>query len=74
MEGVGTQLDKAKESYKIAMDQFTHGKGNLIQQVNDFERLGVAVQGKFSENLVAKAGLELEFLSELPAQENVPLE
>ncbi|MEQ1583646.1 MAG: DNA recombination protein RmuC [Candidatus Nitrotoga sp.] len=74
MEGVGTQLDKAKESYKIAMDQFTHGKGNLIQQVNDFERLGVAVQGKFSENLVAKAGLELEFLSELPAQENGPLE
>lgn len=74
MEGVGNQLDKAKDSYKIAMDQFTHGKGNLIQQVNDFKRLGVAVQGKFSEDLLAKAGLELEFLPELPAQENVPLE
>ncbi|BBJ22338.1 DNA recombination protein RmuC [Candidatus Nitrotoga sp. AM1P] len=74
MEGVGNQLDKAKESYKIAMDQFTHGKGNLIQQVNEFKRLGVAVQGKFSEDLVAKAGLELEFLPELLPQENIPLE
>ncbi|RFC39169.1 MAG: DNA recombination protein RmuC [Candidatus Nitrotoga sp. LAW] len=74
MEGVGNQLDKAKESYKIAMDQFTHGKGNLIHQVNDFKKLGIAVQGKFSEDLLSKAGLELEFLPELPAQENVPLE
>ncbi len=74
MEGVGNQLDKVKESYKIAMDQFTHGRGNLIQQANDFKRLGVAVQATFSEDMLAKAELELEHLPELPAHENGPLE
>ncbi|RFC41076.1 MAG: DNA recombination protein RmuC [Candidatus Nitrotoga sp. CP45] len=74
MQGVGTQLDKAKDSFNKAMDQFTNGKDNLIKQANDFKRLGVLVQGTFPESLLAKAELELEHLPELPPQENVPLE
>ncbi|MDO9101375.1 MAG: DNA recombination protein RmuC [Candidatus Nitrotoga sp.] len=74
MHGVGTQLDKAKDSFNKAMDQFTNGKDNLIKQANDFKRLGVLVQGTFPESLLAKAELELEHLPELPPQENVPLE
>lgn len=74
MQGVGTQLDKAKDSFNKAMDQFTNGKDNLIKQANDFKRLGVLVQGTFPESLLAKAELELEHLPELPPQETVPLE
>jgi hypothetical protein len=46
----------------------------LIKQASDFKRLGVAVQGTFPENLLAKSELELEHLPELPAHENGPLE
>jgi len=62
MEAVGKQLDKAKESFGTAMGQLYTGKGNLISQVKDFERLGVSVQTALPEQLVAKAALELEHL------------
>ena len=74
MEGVGKQLDKAKDSFNTAMSQLYSGKDNLIKQANDFKKLGVAVKETFPENLLAKAELELEHLPELPAHENVPLE
>ncbi|RFC37274.1 MAG: DNA recombination protein RmuC [Candidatus Nitrotoga sp. SPKER] len=74
MEGVGKQLDKAKDSFNMAMSQLYSGKDNLIKQANDFKKLGVAVQGTFPDNLLAKAELELEHLPELPEQENIPLE
>lgn len=62
MEAVGKQLDKAKESFGTAMGQLYTGKGNLISQAKDFERLGVSVQTALPEQLVAKAALELEHL------------
>ena len=62
MEAVGSQLDKAKDSYNKAMGQLVTGKGNLISQAKDFERLGVSVQTVLPEQLVAKAALELEHL------------
>lgn len=62
MEAVGKQLDKAKESFGTAMGQLVTGKGNLISQAKDFERLGVSVQTALPEQLVAKAALELEHL------------
>ena len=62
MEAVGKQLDKAKESFGIAMGQLYTGKGNLISQAKDFERLGVSVQTALPEQLVTKAALELEHL------------
>ncbi len=60
LENVGKQLDRARESYEQAMGQLVHGKGNLISQAKDFERLGVSVQTALPENLLARAALELE--------------
>lgn len=60
LENVGKQLDRARESYDQAMGQLVHGKGNLISQAKDFEKLGVSVQSALPENLLARAALELE--------------
>lgn len=64
MEALGKQLDRAKESFGAAMGQLYIGKGNLIGQAKQFEKLGVSVQTPLPENLVAKAALELEHLPE----------
>lgn len=64
MEAVGKQLDKAKESFGTAMGQLYTGKGNLIGQAKEFEKLGVSVQTPLPDHLVAKAALELEHLPE----------
>lgn len=60
MEGVGTQLDKAKESYEKAFSQLYAGKGNLIKQASEFKELGVSVSKELPESLQEKAKLELE--------------
>lgn len=62
MENVGKQLEKAKESYTAAMGQLITGKGNLITQAQEFERLGVSIQTKLPEELVAKAALEIDLV------------
>jgi DNA recombination protein RmuC len=60
LEAIGQSLDKARETYDKAMAQLVSGKGNLIQQARDFERLGVAVQASLPEALLDRAELELE--------------
>jgi DNA recombination protein RmuC len=70
MEAVGKQLDKAQESFGQAMNQLVSGKGNLINQAKEFERLGVSIQSELPENLVAKAALELEHIPESSALED----
>jgi DNA recombination protein RmuC len=72
MEAVGKQLDKAQESFGLAMNQLVSGKGNLIHQAKDFERLGVSIQSELPENLVAKAALELEHVPEDKKSSNHP--
>lgn len=64
MEKVGSQLDSAKDAYEKAMSQLYSGRGNLISQAKEFERLGVSVQAQLPEALVAKAVLELEHVPE----------
>ncbi len=64
LEAVGKQLDRAKETFGTAMSQLYTGKGNLIGQAKEFERLGVSVQTPLPEHLVAKAALELEHMPE----------
>ncbi|GAD79517.1 DNA recombination protein RmuC [Vibrio ezurae] len=61
MEGVGKQLDKAKETYDRALGQLHTGKGNLIKQASEFKELGVAVTRELPPELVEKANLELEY-------------
>lgn len=60
MEGVGRQLDKAKESYDTAFSQLYHGKANLIKQASEFKELGVSVNKEMPKELVEKSKLELE--------------
>ncbi len=50
MEGLGRQLDRARESFGAAMGQLYSGKGNLISQAREFERLGVAVQAPLPDS------------------------
>lgn len=61
MEGLGRQLKNAQETYEKAMGQLVDGKGNLINQAKEFEKLGVAVKAQLPAHLVEKASLELEF-------------
>ncbi|HDY92522.1 MAG TPA: DNA recombination protein RmuC, partial [Pseudoalteromonas sp.] len=60
MEGVGKQLDKAKESYDKAFSQLYRGKGNLIKQASEFKELGVSVQKELPNESVERAQLELD--------------
>lgn len=59
MQGVGMQLDKAKESYEKAVGQLYSGRGNLIKQASEFKQLGVSVQKELPREFVEKAHLEL---------------
>ncbi|CAM3825409.1 MULTISPECIES: DNA recombination protein RmuC [Pseudoalteromonas] len=60
MEGVGKQLDKAKESYDKAFSQLYRGKGNLIKQASEFKELGVSVQKELPAEILERAQLELD--------------
>ncbi|CAM4127103.1 DNA recombination protein RmuC [Pseudoalteromonas byunsanensis] len=60
MDGVGKQLDKAKESYDKAFAQLYSGKGNLIKQASEFKELGVSVTKSLPSEVTEKARLELE--------------
>ncbi|MBV2129824.1 DNA recombination protein RmuC [Arsukibacterium indicum] len=60
MQGVGKQLDKARESYDKALGQLVAGKGNLIKQAAEFKDLGVAVKSELDQELVERARLELD--------------
>jgi len=59
MQGVGKQLDKAKDTYDKAFGQLYTGRGNLIKQAAEFKELGVSVQNELPQELTDKANLEL---------------
>lgn len=59
MQGVGRQLDRAKESYDKALAQLYLGKANLIKQASEFKDLGVMVRQEIDTELLEKAALEL---------------
>ncbi|MCH8536973.1 MAG: DNA recombination protein RmuC [Alkalimonas sp.] len=73
MQGVGKQLDKAKDSYDKAFGQLYSGRGNLIKQAAEFKELGVAVKSEIDAELVDKARLELHnsALTDTDKQESV---
>ena len=64
MQGVGKQLDRARESYDKAFSQLYSGKGNLIKQAAEFKDLGVAVKTEMAADLLEKAHLELPLASD----------
>ncbi len=64
LDQLGKDLDRARLSYDKAYLQLVNGKGNLVRQAHQFERLGVAIQTHLPEELVAKAELELDIPDE----------
>ncbi len=60
LDKLGIQLDKSKDIWSDTMKQFVHGRGNLVKQVKDFEKLGVAVQKELPQKLVEQSDLEIE--------------
>jgi len=42
---------------------------NLVKQVSDFRQLGVAVKGELNEVWVDRADLELNLISQMPAEQ-----
>ncbi|WP_312904991.1 DNA recombination protein RmuC [Stutzerimonas nitrititolerans] len=69
MDTIGHSLDKAQDAYKKACDQLVSGKANLVKQVSDFRQLGVAVKGELNEVWVDRADLELNLISQMPAEQ-----
>lgn len=49
---VGTNLDRAKKSYDLAVNRLSTGKGNLISQAQKIKTLGIKTKKEFSSNLV----------------------
>ncbi len=59
MNKVGRQIDSARDSYDKAMAQLSTGRGNVIKQASEFQKLGVSVQRELDPELVESAELEL---------------
>lgn len=70
MESLGSQLDKSRQTYDIAMRQFVSGKGNLVKRVEDFQKLGVSVKKELPEKLIQKANMELDLIENISSEEN----
>ena len=66
MQDIGRKIDGAKVSYDRAIGQLYSGKGNLIKQASEFKDLGVSVQKELPQELVDRAGLELESPDDQP--------
>lgn len=59
MLDVGSQLNKAQNSYDRALKQFSQGRGNLIQQAEQLKEMGVTVTKPLPETLVELSNLEM---------------
>jgi len=62
MDNLGDQLERAQTTYRKARDQLVSGKGNMVKQVAEFEKLGVAVKKEMPETFVEMASLEMAAL------------
>jgi DNA recombination protein RmuC len=63
--GVGHSLNKASQSYELAVKKLSSGKGNLISQVESFRELGVDVKKPLPVQLVSQEG------DQLPSQQQL---
>jgi len=59
MLDVGSQLNKAQNSYDRALKQFSQGRGNVIQQAEQLKEMGVTVTKPLPETLVELSNLEM---------------
>lgn len=52
---IGTNLDRAKKSYDVAVKRLSTGNGNLILQAKKIKTLGIKTKKEFSSNLADSA-------------------
>ena len=64
VDKLGHQIEKVQDSYQKVLGQFTQGRGNLVSQFNELQRLGVRSQKEISEKLLSQAELETDFASQ----------
>jgi DNA recombination protein RmuC len=55
LDDVGQKIDKARESYQVARNRLTEGRGNLVRRSIELRQLGVKAQKELPEGLVAQA-------------------
>ena len=55
MSGIGHSLDKAQQSYQLAMKKLAQGRGNLIAQSESFRALGVEIKRPINPQLAEQA-------------------
>lgn len=55
MEGLGSALGKANDSYHSAMNKLSQGRGNILRQAEGFKALGVEVKRDISPALANAA-------------------
>lgn len=58
MTSIGHNLDKAQQSYQMAMKKLVEGRGNLIAQSEAFRSLGVEIKRPINPQLVSQAKSE----------------
>lgn len=55
LDGIGTQLDKARDSYDKARKQLHSGRGNLVRRVEELRKLGAKTKKVIARELVEQA-------------------
>lgn len=63
MEGVNKSLESARDGFDKAYAQLYTGRGNLVKQASEFQKLGVAVKTELPSHIVDRAELELSHQS-----------
>ena len=59
VEKIGVKIEEVKAVHSEALNKLFLGKGNLISQAKQFEKLGVVAKSKLPDSLVSKADIEL---------------
>lgn len=59
MEDIGKHIEKTADAHEEAMKRLTTGRGNLIKQAMDMEKLGVSSSKSFPEDISRAAELEI---------------
>jgi len=54
LDDVGQKIDKARESYRMARNRLTEGRGNLVRRSVELRQLGVKAQKELPENLITQ--------------------
>ncbi len=60
LEEIGQQLDRARESHRLALDRLASGRGNLIRRTLELKKLGVKAGKEISAAMIEMADPEEE--------------